>query len=108
MVEGEDQRRTMRALLADGGQILLNTPFSDVEMGWKWIQPGEYTESNPTERRRNGVRTGTFTYEECRQPDADVRIWTIDERRAEFPGFTVAAAGAVYSTLERHKLDIRS
>ena len=33
---------------------------------------------------------------------------SFNERRAAFPGYTIDAAGAVYSSLERHKLDIRS
>lgn len=107
LLDAEDKRRAMRALLADGGQILLNTPYSDVELGWKWIQPGEYTEQNPTERRRNDVRTGTFSYEECQQPDVDVRIRTLDELRADFPAGTLNSLNTAYASLNDLKLDIR-
>jgi hypothetical protein len=107
LAEDLSTRRAIMALLADGGQILLNTPWDETDLGWKWVQPDTSGGHNLL-KKRESPREYSFGYEETTQPDADVRVRTYGEMKALFPTQTNAQMKLIYSTYKNSKLDIRS
>jgi len=104
--ESEASRVALKALLADDGVILLSTPFTDDDLGWKWIKPLDLDISNPGGTFGFPFRYATIPYEETNQPDADeVPEWTSDDVAAL--GLTTAQVAALYTTSNNMKLDIR-
>lgn len=71
------QTMALRALLSDGGPLLLNTP---TDIGWLWIQPGAVAIKNPAPHRRLPGRQVSFPFEGTRAPDVDTEAtWTYDD-----------------------------
>lgn len=105
--DGRSSRAAMKALLADDGPILVNTQFTDDEVGWKWVQVGKLTFQNPAGFNSFPYRAAVLPYVECAQPDTDQGFRTFDQGEADFPGATLASMGSVYATLQDAKLDKR-
>jgi hypothetical protein len=91
--ESEDSRAALKALLADDGVLLLNTPNTDDDLGWKWIKPLDLDISNPGGTFGFPFRYATIPFEETTQPDADAAgIW-------DYAGMTVQYLGQTYANL---------
>lgn len=83
LCETQDSRDALKALFADGWVILVNTPFTGDSIGWKWIQPGDLTIKNPSDRAHFGPRTATFSYTETSQPDVSSSVWNLGDLKAQ-------------------------
>lgn len=98
------QEAAVRALFADGGQILVNGVFRD--LGWMWIQPGPISWENPAGFDSFGFRNVTIPYEATTQPDeAADPSWTCDDLAAT--GWTCTQAATHYADVNGMALDIR-
>lgn len=108
--DSEAARAAVKACLADNGVTLINTPNSDDDIGWKWVQIDDTELSNPGERISAPFRLFALPYKEVRQPDVDAGLWTLGESKAEsvtlYP--TLGAAKTKFATLGAAKLRIYS
>lgn len=100
-------RTALKKLLAAGGPTLLNSPYSDDDLGWQWVQFGALTIKNPGERQAHPERMAVLPYREVEQPDSDQQLPTFAERQAQFPTATFDDMRAVYATFDDAKLDKR-
>jgi hypothetical protein len=103
--ESESTRAALKALLADDGVVLLNTPYTDDDLGWKWIKPLDLDVSNPGGTFKFPFRYATIPYEETTQPDADTAgVWDYADLTAQFPGaysaLATAYSGKTYTDLK--------
>jgi hypothetical protein len=98
----------VRALFADSGPILVNTPGVDGwDVSWAWVQPGAVTISNPANMTGYPWRHVSFPFQVIGAPDIDVTpVWTCADVVATYA--TCAAVTAVYSTCANLTLDVRS
>lgn len=98
----------VRALLADSGPILVNTPADDGwDVTWLWVQPGAVTISNPANMTAYPWRRVSFPFQHIGAPDIDVTpVWTCDDVVATYA--TCNAVVAAYSTCTNLALDVRS
>jgi hypothetical protein len=104
--ESEASRAALKALLADDGVLLLNTPYTDDDLGWKWIKPLDLDISNPGGSFNFPFRYATIPYEEASQPDADSTLWTWADMTAHavaayptWADLTTAYAGKTWDDL---------
>jgi hypothetical protein len=108
--EDEASRAAAKACLADNGVTLINTPFTDDDIGWKWVQIDDTELSNPGGAVPFVFRYVVLPYREVRQPDVDAGVWTLGESRVEsvtlYP--TLGAAKAKFATLGAAKLRVYS
>jgi hypothetical protein len=108
--EDEASRAAVKACLADNGVTLINTPHTDDDIGWKWVQIDDTDLSNPGGTFGFPFRYFALPYREVRQPDVDAGLWTLGESKAEsvtlYP--TLGAAKAKFATLGAAKLRIYS
>lgn len=82
-------RGPIKALLADGGPILLNGPWGEHDLGWKWIQPDDISIENIAGNVQFRTRNVTIPFIECEQPDADlVAPWTYADLLGQFTSYT--------------------
>jgi hypothetical protein len=106
--ESPESRAALQANRADDGVVLWNSPFTDGEMPWMWIQPGDLDISNPGGFRLFPFRYATLPYEETEQPDADSSLWTLDELKAHavtaYPTLTDLVTAYAGKTLDDLKL----
>lgn len=108
--ETRESRDALKALLADDGPILLNSPYASDDLGWKWVQFGDLTISNPGGFLSFPFRYATLPYTETTQPDADqAPVWTYDDLKAaaltSSPTYTnLHSAG--FATYDALKLNI--
>jgi hypothetical protein len=104
----------VRALFADSGPILLNTPATDGwDITWAWVQPGPVKIGNPAPDGytrgavNHPLRSVSFPFRLIGAPDIDVTpVWTCADVVATYA--TCAAVTAVYSTCANLTLDVRS
>jgi hypothetical protein len=104
----------VRALFADSGPILINTPASEGwDVTWAWVQPGAVLISNPgAEGFSRGpvnypYRRVSFPFRHIGAPNVDVTpLWTCADVVATYA--TCAAVVATYSTCVNLALDVRS
>ena len=75
-------RKALKKLLAGGGLTLLNTPYSDDDIGWKWVQIDSHTIHNPGGRQAHPERHITLPYREAVQPDVDSAVWVLGELKS--------------------------
>jgi hypothetical protein len=89
------QNRTqIKALLADGGPILLNGPWGEHDLGWKWIQPDDISIENVAGNVQFATRNVTIPFIECAQPDADlVAPWSYADLRSANASYTTVKSG---------------
>lgn len=100
-----EQRRGVKALLADNGAVLLNTPYTDDEIGWKWVRVKESPVSNPGGFVDFPVRYVTLSYAEVDPPDADAfPVWTAGDLKAAYA--TAGLAKAAYTSARNMKLNV--
>lgn len=105
LAETSTEIARIKALFADGGQLLLNTVWED-DMDWMWVQPKPLTRA-VLGRAASEVREFTFSYEQTSPPDADlVPIWTFDKVAADFSTFDDVTAA--YADFQAMQLDVRS
>lgn len=105
--ETPQDRAAVKALLADNGPVLINTPFTADDIGWMWVQPGELTISNPGGYREFPFRYATIPFIEVDPPDADqAPVWTFDQVAAAFATFDDVTAA--YADFRAMQLDIRT
>jgi hypothetical protein len=85
--------RPLRALFADDGVVLINTPgTTGWDLKWLWVQPGQVSYSNPALINSYAKRLVTIPFDESADPDADLTpAWTYDD---------AAAAWATYTALD--------
>lgn len=104
----------VRALFADSGPILLNTPATDGwDVTWAWVQPGAVKIGNPGADGfsrgpvNHPLRAVSFPFKLIGAPDLDVTpVWTCDDVVATYA--TCNAVVAAYSTCTNLALDVRS
>jgi hypothetical protein len=96
----------LQANRADDGVVLWNSPYTEGELQWMWMQPGDLDISNPGGFRDFPFRYATLPYEETTQPDADSGLWTWDEMTAQavtayptWADLTTAYAGKTWDDL---------
>lgn len=107
LCESPASRAALKKLLAASGPVLLNTPLTDDDLGWKWIQPGNLSIENPGPRVTVPVRLAKLPYREVEQPDADVSpVWTFDDITAL--GKTFDQLNAYYSNFRDMTLDLHA
>lgn len=106
----EAGRAAVKACLADNGVTLLNTPFTDDDIGWKWVQIDDTELSNPGGAIPFGFRYVVLPYREVRQPDVDAGLWTLGVSKAESVTLyaTLGAAKTKFATLGAAKLRVYS
>lgn len=97
----------MKALLDDDSIVLLNTPYGDDDLGWKWIKPLDLVIRNPGGFMSFPFRYAVIPYEEAEQLDFDQRIRTYAEAEADFPTEDYADMALVYATYADARLDVR-
>jgi hypothetical protein len=100
-----EQRRAVKALLADNGAVLLNTPYTDDEIGWKWVRVREMLISNPGGFLDFPFRYITLSYSEVEAPDADAfPVWTAGDLKVAYA--TAGLAKAAYASARNMKLNV--
>lgn len=101
------ERQRLKDLLADSTPVLLNTPWSDDDMGWKWVSIEDMTITNPYGHLGYPHRQIKLPYIEVAQPDVDMLpVWTVGQLAAAFS--TIGQAAAAYADVRAMALNIRS
>lgn len=100
-----EQRAGVKALLADNGAVLLNTPFTVDDIGWKWVRVKDMPISNPGGYIDFPSRYIALSYSEVDPPDADAfPVWSAGQLKAAYA--TAGAAKAAYSSAQHMKLNV--
>lgn len=102
------ERAAVRALFRAGGVVLLSTPWSDNDLGWRWIRPGR-----TAVRMYDGAARGyarryvDVPWRTVAAPDVDVRSqWTYNLVKQTFGSYS--AMKAAFPTYKALKLNARS
>lgn len=89
----------LRALFADDGVVLVNTPgVAGWDLTWLWVQPGQVKYANPLDGNITyRKRLVEIPFEESADPDVDLQpLWDYDAAAAAFATYT--DLGAAYGS----------